>query len=99
FVIHREESENQPQGIPWESEAGGITLRYHRGQPLGKLLIALDEPQQLGETGLSNYGPVGAGGDIMIPSDGVLYFRVNDSPSELAANEGTLQVTVQQITD
>ncbi|MBT4692137.1 MAG: hypothetical protein HOB73_02200 [Planctomycetaceae bacterium] len=99
FVIHREDSAEQPQGVPWESEAGGITIRYHRGQPLGKLLIALDEPQQLGETGLTNYGAVGEGGDIMIPSSGVLYFRVNDSPSELTANEGALQVRVQQITD
>ena len=99
FVIHREDSAEQPQGVPWESEAGGITIRYHRGQPLGKLLIALDEPQQLGETGLANYGPVGEGGDIMIPSNGVLYFRVNDSPAELAANEGALQVTVQQIAE
>jgi hypothetical protein len=85
--------------VPWESEAGGITIRYHRGQPLGKLLIALDEPQQLGATGLANYGAVGEGEDIMIPSNGVLYFRVNDSPAELAANEGALQVTVQQIID
>ena len=99
FVIHREDSAEQPQGVPWESEAGGITIRYHRGQPLGKLLIALDEPQQLGETGLANYRAVGEGGDIMIPSNGVLYFRVNDSPAELAANEGALQVTVQQIAD
>ena len=98
FVIHREDSTEQ-QGVPWESEAEGITIRYHRGQPLGKLLIALDEPQQLGETGLANYGAVGEGGDIMIPSNGVLYFRVNDSPAELVANEGTLQVTVQQVTE
>jgi len=99
FVIHREDSTEQPQGVPWESEAGGITIRYHRGQPLGKLLIALDEPQQLGETGLANYGAVGEGGDFMIPSNGVLYFRVNDSPAELAANEGALQVTLQQVTE
>jgi len=99
FVIHRETSTEQPQGVPWESEAGGITIRYHRGQPLGKLLIALDEPQQLGETGLSNYGAIGKGGDIMIPSNGVLYFRINDSPAELAGNTGALQVTVQQIKD
>ena len=98
FVNHREDSTEQ-QGVPWESEAGGITIRYHRGQPLGKLLIALDEPQQLGETGLANYGAVGEGGDIMIPSNGVLYFRVNDSPAELVANEGALQVTVQQVTE
>jgi hypothetical protein len=61
--------------------------------------MALDEPQQLGETGLANYGTVGEGGDITIPSNGVLYFRMNDSPAELAANQGVLQVTVQQITD
>jgi hypothetical protein len=99
FVIHREDSTEQPQGVPWESEAGGITIRYHRGQPLGKLLIALDEPHQLGETGLANYGAVGEGGDFTIPSNGVLYFRVNDSPAELAANEGALQVTLQQVTE
>ncbi len=99
FIIHRESATESPQGVSWKSEAGGITIRYHRGQPLGKLLIALDEPQQLGETGLANYGAVGEGGDIMIPSNGVLYFRVNDSPAELAANEGALQVTVQQVTE
>jgi hypothetical protein len=35
----------------------------------------------------------------MIPSNGVLYFRINDSPAELAGNTGALQVTVQQIKD
>jgi len=94
FVIHQEAGARGEQPTVWESEAEGITIRYHKGQPLGKLLIAVDELQQRGATGLVQYGAVGKGGQIQIPTAGVIYLRMNDSPAELKSNQGELQVTL-----
>ena len=98
FVIYREQAddpegtEGQAQSTVWESEAGGVSIRYHGGYPLGTLLVAIDNLQQTGLTGLLSTGAIGTGGDIEIPQDGVLYFRVNDSPAELAENQGNVEV-------
>ncbi len=95
FVIHREQGddpEDQAEPTVWESEAGGVSIRYHGGHPLGTLLVALDNLEQTGLTGLVSSGAIGTGGDIEIPQDGVLYFRVNDSPAELAENQGNVEV-------
>ena len=95
FVIHQETGAPGEPPTVWESEAEGVTIRYHKGQPLGKLLIAVDEIQQRGVTGLVQYGAVGKGGQIQIPTAGVIYLRMNDSPAELKSNQGELQVTLK----
>ena len=92
FVIHREPGDSGEEGVDWESEANGITIRYHKGNPLGKLLIAIDTLNPQGLTGLVSYAAIGAGGEIDIPYDGVLYLRVNDSPAELKDNRGEIEV-------
>ncbi|MEC9097434.1 MAG: hypothetical protein VX776_12415, partial [Planctomycetota bacterium] len=92
FVIHREPGDSGEEAVDWESEANGITIRYHKGNPLGKLLIAIDTLNPQGLTGLVSYAAIGAGGEIDIPYDGVLYLRVNDSPAELKDNRGEIEV-------
>lgn len=84
FVIARE-----PDGAPWPCEAGGITISYHAGQPLGRLLAAVDTPD-----GLQKPIPLGTAGAFTAPATGTLYLRVNDSPAELSDNEGELKVTI-----
>lgn len=81
----------------WWSEAGGVTLRYHRGRPLGELLAAIrpndfDPAQEL--TPLAHPQPVGLGGEFTPPRSGTLFLKINDAPGELADNAGSLEVEV-----
>jgi hypothetical protein len=81
---------------PWISEANGITLEFHKRRPIGQLLAAVtDEGQSGGLTPLVSPIALGPIGEIQCERDGVLYFRVNDSPAKLADNAGELQVTVK----
>lgn len=86
FVIGRE-----PDGTPWPCEAGGVTLAYHAGRPVGELLATVDS----GPSAFIRSSPIGLAGSYSPPEAGVLYLRVNDSPSSLSENEGSLRVTVR----
>ena len=81
---------------PWISEAGGVTLRYYDGSPLGMLLgnVRLDRPR----SGLANLvTPVRIGHRVRIRpvASGTLYLTVNDHPAEFADNRGELSVTIR----
>lgn len=82
---------------PWECEPNGVTIRYHGGLPLGMLLGAV-RPESFSEGQASAFlqaGALGTGRTIRAPTTGVLYFRINDSPAELADNEGTLSIRIE----
>lgn len=82
---------------PWWCEPNGVTLRYHRGHPLG-LLLGTVRGDGFSEDGVSAFlrpGAIGTGRTIRVPTTGVLYFRINDSPAELADNEGTLSIRIE----
>ncbi len=85
FVIGRE-----PDGTPWPCEAGGITLAYHAGRPIGRLLATIDA----GPGAFVEADSIGARGVYRPAASGTLFLRVNDSPSRLAENSGELAVTV-----
>lgn len=80
----------------WPCEPGGITIRYHRGRPLGLLLGAV-EPDVLP---IGTLPPmlepivVGLETTVTPATTGTLYLRVNDSNGELADNSGTLMVEI-----
>jgi hypothetical protein len=82
---------------PWPCEAGGVTIRYHRGRPLGMLLAAVnDEETPAGSlTTLANPQPIGLTGVVTPESSGTLYLRINESPAGLADNAGTLSVRIK----
>jgi hypothetical protein len=99
FTISRE-----PDGSVVPSEAGGVTLDYHAGAPLGMLLASVDDR---GDRGASSGRPAGFGpGSFIEPTrlglaktftpqrSGTLYLRVNDSAAELGENEGELRVSI-----
>jgi hypothetical protein len=80
---------------PWMSEAGGITLKYHKGQPIGMLLAAVSDEGKSGRLSpLVKPQAIGERGEIKPDQEGVLYLRVNDSPAELADNAGELKVDI-----
>lgn len=81
---------------PWECEADGITLRYVRGQPLGKLLMAIAAPQPE-EPQFSQalpVIPVGSKLEFKAEAAGQLMLRVNEYGAELDDNSGELTVTL-----
>lgn len=89
---------NQPK--PWISEPAGVTLRYHRGVPLGQLQAAVstalrDPPDE--RTPMLKPSSIGAGKEWTSPADGVLYLRLNDSPAERADNSGTCRVRIDPV--
>ena len=97
FVIHQPPEELGQPAVEWESEPDGITLRYYKGNPLGKLLVAIDNLNQTELTGLVSYAAIGSGAELEIPYDGVLYLRVNDSPAELEDNRGEIVVKLSLV--
>lgn len=84
---------------PWWSEPQGVTIRYHRGQPLGMLLAAMwdEKPQAEGadEPGWHAPQPIGAGALLVPTRSGSLYLLLNDSPAERSANRGEVQVRIE----
>ena len=80
----------------WWCEPGGITIRYYRGRPLG-ILLATVYPHQTGDGRNPFQQPitVGLGTTITPRADGVLLFKINDSPAELHDNAGQLQVRIE----
>lgn len=84
------------RGTVLESSPDGISLRWYRGRPLGRLLAAqwvtanapADRPRFviLAE---------GARGGFTAVTDGPLYLKVNDAPGELHDNEGRFSVEIR----
>jgi hypothetical protein len=74
-----------------ESEADGISLRWYRGRPIGRLLIAqwIDD-----ETGFRVLA-TGASGEFTAAVTGPLFVKINESPGDLADNRGRLEVELQ----
>lgn len=80
---------------PWPCEPGGVSIRYHRGRPLGMLLAAIRSPRSAGRSAFLDPIPVGLGTTLVPSRTGTLFFRINDSHGSLRDNAGTLEVRVQ----
>ena len=92
------------QVYPWQSESNGVTLEYYRGQPLGMLTAGVlfsDAQQQTAQSKLAwkvlSLPAAGPKREITIPTDGVLCFRINDSPATLNDNKGALDVRCKRL--
>ena len=82
---------------PWTSQPGGITLRYHRGRPLGQLLAcvvpnAFDPRAKLLKP--LEIRPIAGETTLNIPHYSWLVLRVNDAPGQLGDNTGRYEVTL-----
>lgn len=86
---------NSPK--PWPCEAGGVTIRYHRGHPLGMLLAAISDVEGDAPTmtPLAAPQPIGLAGELVPERTGTLYLKINEAPSGLADNTGQLRVQIQ----
>lgn len=81
----------------WVSEADGVTITYHRGQPLGQLVACVVPRMSTATRYLPKLDVVGIGaqGEITSVADGWLMFKVNESPNDIADNQGTLQLKLR----
>lgn len=81
----------------WWCEPGGVTLRYHRGRPLGLLLAAVrDDSQPLaGLSPLVKPQAVGLKRRWVEPGGGTLYLKINESAADLHDNRGEITVHIQ----
>ena len=103
FQIAREDSPDQQ---PWPCEPGGVTLRYHEGNPLGMLLGVLRpvkptekmrvQPRDGGGT-FAQPLALGLAATIRPTEDAILYLRVNDSAAQLSDNRGNLTVQIESL--
>ncbi len=89
----------------WWSEPNGVTVRYHRGAPLGILVATLlpdiegkEEKEEKAENvvgvGFATPKIIGTGETWTAECSGTLFFRINDFPSELSDNTGTATVRI-----
>ncbi|HRX78820.1 MAG TPA: hypothetical protein P5307_07135 [Pirellulaceae bacterium] len=83
----------------WWCEPNGVTIRYHKGLPLGVLLGAIVDESAAdgGAIPLVTPKEIGMGGEFPIEAGGTLYLRINDSPAELDDNAGSLEVRITKV--
>ena len=98
FTVNRV---TDPKRKPWNSQSGGITIKYYNGHPLGMLHAGIvnkrDKSAKDQIKGLLNPIPIGLTADMTASSDGVLCLRINESPANLDDNQGALEVTVEKL--
>jgi hypothetical protein len=108
-----EETGADGENHPWPAEAGGISIEYYAGQPLGKLLAAItpNRPLNASDSAPAINGPVekrveisflrpaaiGLGANIRAPITGTLFLRLNDAPDSLHDNRGLVTVAVEEV--
>ncbi len=78
----------------WVCEPQGVTVRYHRGHPLGMVLAALVPLQDVenGQLEPLQIEAIGRQATITARRDSWLLFRIGDDPSQLADNSGVTTV-------
>lgn len=79
---------------PIESEADGITLRWYRGRPVGRLLAAQWEEPQGKPPGFVILG-AGSAVDITAATSGPLYLQVNQPPGDRTDTTGSFTVEIR----
>lgn len=79
----------------WLAEANGVSIRYVRGQPIGRLLACVrTKGGEQSARSMLEVVPLGNKAEFKPEFSGILYLRVNDSYAELADNHGKLRVSV-----
>lgn len=76
---------------PWASEPQGVSIQYHRGVPLGKLIgiwVSHDGRR------ISRRQSIGRHAELTAPFDGELWLQINDSAASRADNDGQYRISV-----
>lgn len=78
-----------------ESTADGISLRWYRGRPVGRLMVA-QWRDDVADGDRPGFEVVAEGAAVTFTArhDGPLYVRINEAPGERADNEGSLALDI-----
>jgi hypothetical protein len=81
-----------------ETEAGGISLDWYRGRPLGRLLAAqwVESPADGGRPRFVVLGD-GPATTLTAATDGPLYLKINEPPGDLADDAGVLTAEIKPV--
>ncbi|MDO4557942.1 MAG: hypothetical protein Q4C47_03145 [Planctomycetia bacterium] len=79
------------------AEPDGISIHYHRGRPLGQLVLAIASVDAPGGFDVSDWISVGSGCVVPVRRGGELFLRVNDSAADLADNDGDFEVAIRRV--
>lgn len=81
--------------VTLESGADGISFRWYRGRPIGRLLAA--QWAEPAEGGAGRFVIVGEGPEAACTpvTSGPLFLKINESPGDLGDNEGSLSVAIE----
>lgn len=92
----RYQLDDQPR--VWWCEPDGVTIRYHRGRPLGMLLAATvavsTEDDEFGAPLLQPIA-VGRTRTLTADKDSILYLAINEPSNQLSNNKGTIAVRIE----
>jgi len=77
------------------STPDGISLRWYRGRPVGRLLVAQWIDLGDGTSPTFRVLAEGGGGTFTAEADGPVYLKVNESPGDLADNAGEFRVVLE----
>ncbi|MGI9427404.1 MAG: hypothetical protein ACR2NM_02020 [Bythopirellula sp.] len=80
----------------WPCEPGGVTIEYHEGRPLGRLLGSW---RTAAGDQFSAPFSVGLAKTLTPNADATLYLRANDSPARLSENLGSLDASIRPVGD
>lgn len=88
-----------PAGAPvtLESEPDGISIRWYRGRPIGRLLAAQWVEPAGG--GAGRFAILGEGREATCTAiaDGPLFLKLNEPPGELRDNAGSFSVAIEPV--
>jgi hypothetical protein len=86
---------------PWVSQPQGVSIIYSEGRPIGLLLAAVhQEPAERStDDSMLKTIVIGRGTQVVSPTRGTLYFRINDRWNSLADNDGHYRVTIRELAD
>lgn len=87
--------DDPPATCRLESTPDGITLRWYRGRPAGRLLVAQWLDRDDGTSPTFCVLADGSAGDFTALTDGPVFLKVNEGPGDLADNAGEFRVTLE----
>ena len=99
FQIGSSNVDGQPK--PWPCQANGITIDWYRGRPLGELQAVFmptgKNVAQLPRICRQKPISIGDSAEIVADCEGLLCFRVNESPANLQDNRGSLRLGIEKV--
>lgn len=88
---------------PWTSESEGVTIEYHAGSPIGKLMLGVMPPtshasaDSASEFPVIEVTPIGRSANVPVQQSGTVFLRINEQPGEYRDNSGHLEVSVVRL--